>query len=270
MGWLFEKFSNWIDEKTTERISSLTSGIIDIAFDCTDGFWDKSVIDGILNLSATLNLIVFVITILFLLFDILEENGKIEATVIFANIFKAISFTAFNRYIAETGLYIAQIFTVNLKIDHTSQGILETVTDALDLFSDTFINTTASCLILIIAFISFFFTCLSLNGSILTIICSSSLYIPSIIRGDTAKMGDWIRVLVSVLVTFLMKYVFFYLGISFLCTDDLVSSLSCFIGMFAVPKLLQNYGLASSSRGVLSSATMFATQGLSMARGFVK
>ena len=104
-------------------------------------------------------------------------------------------------------------------------------------------------LIILIATIYFAVTSLKRFGEMFVHILTSALYIPDILRGDTTKMGDWLRQMLSIVLTYMIIYILFFLGCGFFDSDNVILSLVCWLTMPSVSKILNKFGWSSGTQG---------------------
>lgn len=257
MDWLFEQFGEWVSGYYLKQVQQFADDVIDLVLDVVDGFWQNNLLDGFLDFAAVISGIVLGVSILIAIFDIVEENKTIIWKQIFMNLFKGGLFTIFARHIGLMCLTITNLIVRNLKLDF-DRNALWAATSATTISEG--VTSLLWVLILIIVFIAFGVVCVMRNASMFVLMMSSFLYIPDIVRGDTAKMGDWIRQVVAVSLTFMFQYILFCLGINGVLSMDVVTALTGFAGIFVVPKLLQKFGYSSGVTGIMSGAGNMAMQ----------
>lgn len=254
MTWLFDQYGEWVKGFYVSVFQDVTNTIVDGAILITDSFWKDSLVNVFLNFSVTVNVIVAVVTILILCFDVAEEGKAINWSQVIGNVMKGALFALFSRYIGLMCLELSNLIVSKLQVKYDSETVWTGITN----FNSG--QIIMWCIIIIIAFVAFCAMCLVRNASMLVLIMSSSLYVPDIIRGDTAKMGDWMRQVIAVSFTFVFQYVMFNLGVSGLLEGQPFICLGGFVGMFVVSKMLQKYGYSSGVTGMASSAGNMAIQ----------
>lgn len=257
MTWLFEMFGGWVSDFFLSMIQDFADSVIDLVLQVVDGFWQNDLLEAFLNFGVAINVIVMVVSILMLLFDLAEENKQIIFKQVFVNVVKGALFTLFSRHIGMLCLTLSNLIAkyIQIDIDRSALWSMSTL-----LPSSTIASAAIWSLILIISFAAFAVVCVIRNASMFVLMMSSALYIPDVVRGDTAKMGDWIRQVIAVSLTFVFQYILFCLGVGGCVSADPVTALTGFAGIFAVPKVLQKFGYSSGVTGVFSSAGNMAMQ----------
>lgn len=263
MTWLFEMFGAWVSDFYLRMIQDFADSVIDIVLDLVDGFWQNDLLGAFLDFAVAINTIVMVVSILLLCFDLAEENKPVIFKQVFVNVVKGALFTIFARHIGMLCLTLSNLIVQYLEID-VEPSVLWNVVTALPTTSVAV--TLIWVLILIVSFAAFGVVCVVRNASMFVLMMSSALYIPDVVRGDTAKMGDWIRQVIAVSLTFVFQYILFCVGIGGCIEYNPVTALTGFAGLFVVPKVLQKFGYSSGVTGIFSSAGNMAMQ----ARMFVK
>ncbi len=257
MTWLFELFGEWVKGFYMSMIQDFAEAVIGFVLPITDSFWKNDLLDGLLNYSLMVNGIVLVLTLVILGFDLAEEQKGINWVQVVTNLIKGGLFAIFARYIGQSTLLLSNLVVQNLQLDVDVSAIWS-VSTALP--QSGIAVTIIWSVIIIVAFVAFGVVCVMRNASMFVLMMSSALYIPDIIRGDTAKMGDWIRQVIAVSFTFVFQYILFHFGLGACIAGDPVSSLTGFAGIFIVPKLLQKYGYSSGVTGIMSSASNMVMQ----------
>lgn len=257
MTWLFEMFGSWVSDFYLSMLQDFADSVIDLVLQIVDGFWQNNLLEAFLNFSVAINIVVMVVSILILCFDIAEESKPIIWKQIFANLFKGGLFTLFSRYIGMLCLTLSNLIVKYLQID-VDQSALWNV--PLMVPSSAISASVIWLLILVISFVAFGVVCVMRNASMFVLMMSSALYIPDIVRGDTAKMGDWIRQVIAVSLTFVFQYILFCIGVGGCISYEPITALTGLVGIFSVPKVLQKFGYSSGVTGIFSSAGNAAMQ----------
>lgn len=266
--YLFDQFGTWTYDWIFKGISKFAEAVLELTTTATSVFWDVAAIEAFLNFSAWVNVMVLVVSLLFLAMDIAEQSGRVNWAIVASNFFKGIIFVYFNRYIGMVTYQITEQLTTSLNIQMSAPHSLIASLLSTDITSGIFLILIV--LVILAAFVAFFIMAMLRNGTLFVQILSSSFYIPAIVRGDTAKLGDWLRQTVAISATYAIQYILFYLGLSFLTGltgGDLVLTGTCWTTMFFVPKILEQFGYSSGASSVLSAAGNTASAGLSFAKG---
>ena len=220
-------------------------------------FFEVKAINLFMNFSSWINLLVFGVCFIVIAVDIAEErvSGKpVYYAVAFSNIAKAFVFALCARWIGiwsmELAYRITSYFGISLSADQLNQSASEIIEEiigsnvgAADFLSLIFI------IIILFAVLYFAVSAIKRSGEMFVHIFTSVLYIGDIMRGDTTKMGDWIRQMLSITLTYLFIYVLFFLGCGFFNADNIIFCLACWLTMPAVSKILNKYGWSSGSQG---------------------
>ena len=262
MDWFFEAFFNFTFEYWQKKILLLAEDFIGLILSVSNDFWNHPVIETILDFSSWLNILVLVISLLFLLFDIVEEASSkhIEWGMIFSNLFKALVFCLTNRWLALMAMQLGENFVGYINFD---KEISSLKADLEQILSMAVSGVMQHILLLLIVIFSgvFFVVAVRRFGSMLLHILTSSFYIADIVRGDTTKMGEWLRQMVAISCTFVFQYLMYYMGIVFIISGDLVLGISMWFCLTIVSKALQRFGYSTGTKGTMGSIGQLAGQG---------
>ena len=273
LSWLFGQFGNWLYNWVFDGIANLMDTILEFTNGATNIFWEVDAVSVILDFSAWVNVVVLVISLFFLMMDVVEQSGRVNWSILFSNLCKGMAFVLFNRYIGQATLQLAIqcADALNIQVDPPAAGIIKSMLG----IERSGIFVILVVLVILVAFIAFFFISLLRNGAMFVQILSSSFYIPSIIRGDTAQLGEWLRQTVTIAATYFLQYLLFYLGLGELdagigsvtaMSKVFVITGTCWLTMFMVPRILERFGYTSGAREVFSAAGSMASSGLSIAK----
>lgn len=249
----FTAFMDWLNV----QIMGCAVFLIDFMNKYVLSFFEINTIVQFLNFSTWVNTLVFAVCFVVVAVDIAEEkvSGKpVYFGVAFTNIAKAFSFALLARWLAVWSMEIANTITtyfgLTLSADSFAtsvrnllESIIDPSIDAADLLSFIFM------FIVIMASLVFCFNSLKRFGEMFIHIFTSVLYIPDIMRGDTTKMGEWLRQMTSIVLTYVFIYIMFFLGCGFFNADNILMCLACWVTMPAVSKILNRYGWSSGSQG---------------------
>lgn len=229
-------------------------------------FFDIKAVVLFLNFGTWINVLVFAVYLIVVVVDIAEEkmsDKPVNYGVVFTNALKAFSFALLARLIGEWSMElsntITSIFGLQLQPDTTALSINRIITKigtyelpipmpVPDIHIADFFNIIF-WLIILIATIYFAVTSLKRFGEMFVHILTSALYIPDILRGDTTKMGDWLRQMLSIVLTYMIIYILFFLGCGFFDSDNVILSLVCWLTMPSVSKILNKFGWSSGTQG---------------------
>ncbi|MBE6905007.1 MAG: hypothetical protein E7476_01835 [Ruminococcaceae bacterium] len=265
--WLFEQFGSWVYEWIFGAVSKLVDDILSLTTSATSVFWDVPAIELCLDFFTWVNGVVLVVSLLFLCVEITEQNGRVNWSIVFTNLFKGFAFVFFNRYIGLATFVVTEQATqaMDIALNTPSSAIIGTWLTGMN--SGIFI--ILMILVVLAAFVSFFIMSMLRNGSLLVQIFSSAFYIPSIIRGDTAKLTDWLEQTVAISATYFIQYLLFCIGLDHLTGfsgPGLVTTATCWLTMFFVPKILSKFGYSSGTASVLSAAGSVVNSGISFVK----
>lgn len=150
----------------------------------------------------------------------------------------------------ELAYRITSYFGISLSADQLNQSAGEIIasivgsdTNAADLLNLIFV------IVILFAVLVFAVSSIKRSGEMFVHIFTSALYVGDIMRGDTSKMGDWLRQMLSITLTYLFIYILFFLGCGFFNADNIIFCLACWLTMPAVSKILNKYGWSSGSQG---------------------
>lgn len=229
-------------------------------------FFDIKAVVLFLNFGTWINVLVFAVYLIVVIVDIAEEkmsDKPVNYGVVFTNALKAFSFALLARLIGEWSMElsntITSIFGLQLQPDTTALSINRIITKigtyelpiplpVPDIHIADFYNIIF-WLVVLIATIYFAVTSLKRFGEMFVHILTSALYIPDILRGDTTKMGDWLRQMLSIVLTYMIIYILFFLGYGFFDADNVILSLVCWLTMPSVSKTLNKFGWSSGTQG---------------------
>lgn len=229
-------------------------------------FFDIKAVVLFLNFGTWINVLVFAVYLIVVIVDIAEEkmsDKPVNYGVVFTNALKAFSFALLARLIGEWSMElsntITSIFGLQLQPDTTALSINRIITKigtyelpipmpVPDIHIADFFNIIF-WLVILIATIYFAVTSLKRFGEMFVHILTSALYIPDILRGDTTKMGDWLRQMLSIVLTYMIIYILFFLGYGFFDADNVILSLVCWLTMPSVSKILNKFGWSSGTQG---------------------
>jgi hypothetical protein len=211
-------------------------------------------------------MVVFAVSVLFMLFDIAEEiaSGKeVDYGLVFTNTIKAFIFCRFNYLIAVMALQLSNIVTSRLdfKISSIPDDLFSKITNSMGASVSFSLFLTLAVLI---ASCVFFVMAVMRYGAMFVQILSSSFYISDILRGDTTSIGAWLRQTVAIAGTYIFQYIMFYLGMYFLTNENLILCAISWAGMAKASTILNKFGYSSGTRGVFSTAGSLAGRGISL------
>jgi len=263
----FLKMIDWINTILVHLIAF----IINILNNYVISFFNIKAIILFLNFSTWINLLVFGVYFIVVIVDIAEEkmsDNPVNFGVVFTNAIKAFSFALLARWIGEWSMELSNtitaLFGIELQADTFSQSIKNILMElffsvpsaSIAGFQTTDLLSIIFLFILLIAL--FYFTVISLKrfGEMFVHILTSALYIPDILRGDTTKMGDWLRQMLSIVLTYMIIYILFFLGCGFFDADNVILSLVCWLTMPSVSKILNKFGWSSGTQGSFGAVAL--------------
>ena len=249
----FIAFLDWLNT----QIMGVAVFVINFINKYVLSFFEVKAINQFLNFSTWINVLVFCVTFIVVAVNIAEEkvSGKpVYYSVVFTNIAKAFAFSMLARWVAVWSMEIANKITTYFGLTLDPDGFALSIRNILasiiseDIEAADFLNLIFM-IIVIIAVLVFCVNSLKRFGEMFIHIFTSVLYIPDIMRGDTTKMGDWLRQMTSIVLTYIFIYIMFFLGCGFFNADNVLMCLACWLTMPAVSKILNKYGWSSGSQG---------------------
>lgn len=268
INWIFEQLMNSLENQIQSQLLSLCSSIIKLVNEGTAGFWSQPFIQCFLQFSKWVNIVVFTVATLFMLFDMAEEfasSKEVDFSVVFTNTLKAMLFVEFNSLLAQLAMNLCDILTSSLNFSiKTQPNEILTVLNSMTAGAGTILWDNLMLVVILIAVVIFFFMSVARYGSMFLLILSSSLYISDILRGDTTSLGSWLRQMVAIAGTYIFQYICFYSGLYYLLQGNIVMCAILWAGMFSAAKILQKFGYSTGTTGVLSTAGSLAGQGISL------
>lgn len=264
MEWLFTPLWNFIQTQVKNALLDICQQFMTLIAAGTANFFADPMIKAFLDFSRWANILVFTVSVVFMLFDIGEElaSGKgVDYGIVFSNALKALLFVSFNGILAKMSMLLADMVTtrLNFKITTKASNILDTLNAA---FSGSPPFLVIMLIVILIACLVFFVMSVMRYGSMFVLILSSSFYITDILRGDTTSMGSWLRQMVAISGTYIFQYITFYLGLYYLVQNNVVMCAVCWAGMGNAEKVLQKFSFSSGTKGVFSTAGSMASQGI--------
>ena len=209
MDWFFQAFFDFTLGFFQQRLLAMTQGIIELVLSVSDQFWGNPIILYLLSFSSWVNGLVLAVSLLFLIFDIVEEAGGrgVDWSMVFGSLFKALVFVFSNRWLALLTMHLGNIIVENIDL---RAGLLELQGDVGQMVGKTAsgILSPITFLLLLVTSGIFFVVALRQFGAMLLHIFTSAFYITDIVRGDTTKMGEWLRQMVAISCTFVFQYLF--------------------------------------------------------------
>lgn len=268
MNFLFNLFGEWLRNWIKQELLNIAGFALDLTTIFGDSFWGNELVSIFIDFATWFNVLIGVICAIFVTLDVAEARGRVDWSSVFGNVFKAITFIAFARYIGLFSYYLANNITTALHFSLPDKGGLETLIQGA-----VTANANLDILMVIItaiAFVSFAVMCMLRCGTLFVLILTSGFYITDIMRGETTKLGEWLRQVIGNSTTYLVQYILFYMGLLYFSSSSLVACFICWATMFSVPKILLKYNMSTGTKGVFSSVGSAIGQGVSFAGKFVK
>lgn len=252
VGILFTSLSGMLTRSLLE-LANIIMGFIN---DMTSNYWEHPVIQTIIASYGGFSFLILIASMLAMFFDVAEEtmsSKAIDYGTVFFNFIKAFTFCItvplLCSFSVEVGNVITQAigFGKGLDLDYTG------IDSVIQQFNPFMVLLVA--VLLIIATIGFLIMSVTRFSHMLIHLLTAIFYIPDIVRGNTASIGDWTKQMVAIAGTFVIQYLLFAVGLDVFITNDLLLAMGMWIGMFSVPKLLGKFGMSSGVAG-LGNATM--------------
>lgn len=238
-----------------QTLFDLMTQLIQFCASGSNSFWENGFVTALINISVLTALFVFAVSFIIALFDVAEaaaEEKPVYVSSMIADFVKAFVFAGAAPYI---GLFAMQLMhSLLLALNWSSS--LETI----------FVSTTGLILsvVSVIAAVAFFFLSMKNSGLFFCQLLTCPLYVPSISRGDHSAMGAWMRLSVSILMTYFFQYLLFYCGLYLAFNGDFMGAIMPWCGMFGVSRVLDKYGFSAGSGGIGQTANL-ALQGAMVA-----
>ena len=210
-----------------------------------------------IKISRSVSFTVLGLSIIFLLKDIKEQSGKVDYKIVFLSLIKGFFFATSIHYLAGYIFIVAQEFVNSLNLYIDPSDVVNMETSILDILGITKVNVMIQLLLFIavlVAFIAFFISTIISVSSIFILIISSFIYVPFVVRGDTSKVSEWYTSLASISITYVLRYICFYMGI-YMMIEKRFASIIVLTSVFIIPKVLQKFGHSSGTGNALSKAT---------------
>ena len=262
---IMEYITEWIADNL---ISGYTELITLVNNSLTEEFWDNTLVLAFLDFSQFCCSGSFAASVVFLIFDCTQEitAGK---SVAWINVFKGFAvgfmFARFSQTLpvpfCKEVLYILSTVTIS---DIDTSNMDNWNTEGIEFAILIYIIMFTVLLIATIVFMGVF---LSRQATTLVHLMTAMFYIPDTVRGDTTKMGEWLRQLVAICATTFFQYMLFFGGTSLVLSNPLITSVDFYIGIglifgtFSVPKILNRFGYSVGNRDVLSTVQSAASTG---------
>lgn len=219
-------------------------------------FWDNGFVVTLMNISVGVSMSVFMASFVITLFDVSEaaaEEKPIYVSSLIGDFIKSLVFAGAAPYL---GLYAIQLLH-NIIAGLNWAGSIEVI------FGNIIGNVFFALITAIVALV-FLYLSLKNSGLLFCQLLTCALYVPSICRGDHSSMGAWMRLSVSILLTYFFQYLLFYCGLYLAFNNDYKSACVPWFGMFAVSRVLDKFGFSSGSGGIGQAANL-ALQGAAYA-----
>ena len=248
-----------LHEKITSYIIEVFTTLIDFISILSENVFDDAIISFLINASTTVSFIVFGLSLVALCANMLENLEKLDIKILALAILKGFLFATSAQLVATFIFHISSLFVT------TFNSVLDPV-EYLEVHFSTLETSLFIMLILIIAFLIFGVLSAVSLASILIHIITSFLYIPFIVQGDSSKIGDWFKHSISISLSYLLRYLFFYFSIvSFMSFS--YASLILLIMAFTVGKGLKEWGYTTGVSQGLSQSVHGASMAVSTLRG---
>lgn len=263
---LIQQALSALQDQIKSSILGLCNNILSLISSGTAGFWSNDIIKVFIDFSKWANMVVFVVAVIFMLFDMGQEfacGKEVDFGVVFVNTVKALIFVQFNALIAQTAMALSDLLTTNMSFSLPTNTSSMYVALNSNIATDFLFDLLIMIFVLIVSVV-FFVMSVMRYGSMFVLILSSSMYVGDILRGDSTSMGSWLRQMVAIAGTYTFQYITFYLGLYFLMQGNIVMSCMLWAGMFNASKVLQKFGYSTGAHNALGTAGSLAGQGISL------
>jgi len=222
----------------------------------TQNYWQHPIIQTIIAFYSGFCMIALVTSVLAMFFDIAEEtmaSKSVDYGTVFFNFIKAFTFMITAPLICSFSIEIGNIITNAIGFGSGLQFDGNALQDIIQQVNVIMLLLVA--VLLVIATIGFLMMSLVRFAHMIIHLLTAIFYIPDIVRGNTASIGDWVKQMIAIAGTFVIQYLLFAIGISVFTNSDILLAMGMWVGMFSVPKILGKYGMSSGIAG-LGNATM--------------
>ena len=219
-------------------------------------FYQSELVQSALSFSRWLGYFVLAGALIATLLDIAEElanvkPGKdIEYMTIGVNFLKGLLFIEMAPVLAQQSMVIGAELSGAFRVDSSS------------ILSGVILQHLTIAIFVLIALISFFCMSLFSVGAMFLQSITVFLYVPDIVRGRTTSMGDWIRQSLSILVTYLIRCVLFFIGFTAAVNSDIITMCVAWLTMLGAARILQKFGMSSGFGGAVSSTVSIGQSAL--------
>lgn len=259
---------NGIGNILKTQLFNITNSAMDFVLSISNDFFHNDIISLFIDIAYYFNIVILVISLVFLFFDIVEERGKVDFAMVFSNVAKGFIFVFINKYIGLLVFELANTFAKSLNFGTLPSDFLDIIMNS-NLITSLF-SSLLILVIMIIAMLCFAIMTMLRCGTIFVLIMTSGFYISDIIRGETTKIGEWLRQVIGNSTTYLIQYILFYLGLLFLSSGKYISTFTLWATMFIVSKILVKFNMSTGTKSVLSGVSSTVQQGFSFAGKFIK
>jgi len=243
-------------QKVMEAIFSVFTTVLQLTLEPYRHVWNEPVIVVMFKLAEWASYTVFIIAVVFMLVDSLEELGghkSIAFADIFGNVMKGYLFCLAAPRIA--------VFSLAFSAEVLSYLDFSSALTTMDVEA-FLVSSLLMGVMLVIACIVFVFMIAKQHAMMFVHILTYSCYVANIVRGDTQAMGAWLRQMIAIALTFCCQFVMFYLGVFFFMNTQPMLCLMFWMGMGSVTKVLNKFGMSSGFSG--SSALGMMRSGMTL------
>ena len=257
---MMEGFFAEMWKKVSEAIFGIFTWVLQQTLEPYKTMWNNPVIVLMVRLGEWAAHTVFIIALVFMLVDALEEMGShksVAVSDIFGNVMKGYLFCLAAPRIA--------IFALSFSAEVLSLLDFSSALNNFDIEA-FLVSTLVMTVILVIACVVFVFMVAKQHAMMFIHIITYSCYVANIVRGDTQAMGAWLRQMIAIALTFFCQFVMFYMGVFFFMNGDHMLCLMAWMGMGNVTKVLNKFGMSSGFGGLASGASNMMRTGMSFIR----
>lgn len=263
--WLYESFMSFFRDYLKKGVFGLAEMLMDLVVSTSADFWNDPVIGVLLDFSQWINYFVFILSLLFLLFDIaLEQGGRgVDWSHVITGFIKAFAFVLFNRWIALLTVELADTLVRVMDFKEFDLSPTTITGNMMEFFSS--VNPGFNLMLVAIVILAtgiFLFVVIQRFSAMFIHILTSAFYITDIVRGDNEKLGEWLRQMVAISGTYVFQYLLYYLGLYLCSKGSSIAGIGCWICIASVGKVLQRYGYSTGTKGAIGNASRLAGQGL--------
>lgn len=258
---------NWIVDLVfgtiTRILTSIFQGMLDLATQSCDSFWQLPAITTLLNTATYIGLFLWATGLVMLVMDCIDaymEQKQYIGKSVIESIISGLAFAAVAPQICKYAILLCSQVVSALDLaataTDTNYQLAVAALAALPFLGEGIWLPLVALFGVIISAVFFFIT-LRRFGVMIIQCLSSPLYVIPITRGDNSILEGWIKQTASVVLTYFFQYFIFWFGWYCIITYGTGGTLPAF-GMWLslpyIPRILDKFGLSANHSNLLMSA----------------